>query len=113
MLVAARAEIQAYLKTGIDGFFTYDPAVGRAAVNGFKPRPLRLAATWRAAASTVQPSTRSSASRYLAAVWLDAPPAAGRGAGAVLFQGWPLTVAVSSQSRRNCLSKLGGLLPSA
>lgn len=31
------AEIQAYLKTGIDGFFTDDPAVGRAAVNGFKP----------------------------------------------------------------------------
>jgi glycerophosphoryl diester phosphodiesterase len=31
------AEIQAYLKTGIDGFFTDDPAVGRAAVNSFKP----------------------------------------------------------------------------
>lgn len=30
------AEIQAYLATGIDGFFTDDPAVGRAAVNSFK-----------------------------------------------------------------------------
>ncbi|HEY0062210.1 MAG TPA: glycerophosphodiester phosphodiesterase, partial [Telluria sp.] len=32
----AVAEINAYLKTGIDGFFTDDPAVGRAAVNAFK-----------------------------------------------------------------------------
>lgn len=30
------AEIQAYLKAGIDGFFTDDPAVGRAAVDSFK-----------------------------------------------------------------------------
>ena len=30
------AEITAYLKAGIDGFFTDDPAVGRAAVDGFK-----------------------------------------------------------------------------
>jgi len=30
------AEIQAYLKAGIDGFFTDDPAVGRAAVAAFK-----------------------------------------------------------------------------
>jgi glycerophosphoryl diester phosphodiesterase len=30
------AEIQAYLKAGIDGFFKDDPAVGRAAVRGFK-----------------------------------------------------------------------------
>jgi glycerophosphoryl diester phosphodiesterase len=30
------AEINAYLKAGIDGFFTDDPAVGRAAVNAFK-----------------------------------------------------------------------------
>ncbi|MBC7685232.1 MAG: glycerophosphodiester phosphodiesterase, partial [Bdellovibrionales bacterium] len=32
----AIAEINAYLKTGIDGFFTDDPAVGRAAVAAFK-----------------------------------------------------------------------------
>lgn len=32
----AAAEINAYLKAGIDGFFTDDPAVGRAAVNAFK-----------------------------------------------------------------------------
>lgn len=32
----AAAEIEAYLKAGIDGFFTDDPAVGRAAVNSFK-----------------------------------------------------------------------------
>ena len=32
----AVAEINAYLKAGIDGFFTDDPAVGRAAVNAFK-----------------------------------------------------------------------------
>ncbi|WP_041742101.1 glycerophosphodiester phosphodiesterase [Collimonas fungivorans] len=30
------AEIQAYLKAGIDGFFTDDPAVGRRAVDTFK-----------------------------------------------------------------------------
>jgi glycerophosphoryl diester phosphodiesterase len=30
------AEINAYLKAGIDGFFTDDPAVGRAAVRAFK-----------------------------------------------------------------------------
>jgi len=30
------AEIQAYLKVGIDGFFTDDPAVGRQAVDTFK-----------------------------------------------------------------------------
>jgi glycerophosphoryl diester phosphodiesterase len=30
------AEITAYLKAGIDGFFTDDPAVGRAAVDAFK-----------------------------------------------------------------------------
>ena len=30
------AEINAYLKAGIDGFFTDDPAVGRAAVAAFK-----------------------------------------------------------------------------
>ncbi|WP_426210196.1 glycerophosphodiester phosphodiesterase [Massilia sp. TWP1-3-3] len=30
------AEINAYLKAGIDGFFTDDPAVGRAAVTAFK-----------------------------------------------------------------------------
>ncbi len=30
------AEITAYLKAGIDGFFTDDPAVGRAAVTAFK-----------------------------------------------------------------------------
>lgn len=30
------AEIDAYLKAGIDGFFTDDPAVGRAAVDAFK-----------------------------------------------------------------------------
>jgi len=30
------AEIQAYLKAGIDGFFTDDPAVGRRAVDSFK-----------------------------------------------------------------------------
>lgn len=30
------AEIHAYLKAGIDGFFTDDPAVGRAAVSSFK-----------------------------------------------------------------------------
>lgn len=30
------AEITAYLRTGIDGFFTDDPAVGRAAVSAFK-----------------------------------------------------------------------------
>jgi glycerophosphoryl diester phosphodiesterase len=30
------AEITAYLNTGIDGFFTDDPAVGRAAVGAFK-----------------------------------------------------------------------------
>lgn len=32
----AIAEINAYLKTGIDGFFTDDPALGRAAVTAFK-----------------------------------------------------------------------------
>lgn len=32
----AGAEIAAYLKAGIDGFFTDDPAVGRAAVAAFK-----------------------------------------------------------------------------
>lgn len=32
----AVAEINAYLKAGIDGFFTDDPAVGRAAVAAFK-----------------------------------------------------------------------------
>jgi glycerophosphoryl diester phosphodiesterase len=32
----AAAEINAYLKAGIDGFFTDDPAVGRAAVAAFK-----------------------------------------------------------------------------
>jgi len=32
----AIAEINLYLKAGIDGFFTDDPAVGRAAVNAFK-----------------------------------------------------------------------------
>ncbi|MES2318528.1 MAG: glycerophosphodiester phosphodiesterase [Pseudomonadota bacterium] len=32
----AIAEISAYLKAGIDGFFTDDPAVGRAAVAAFK-----------------------------------------------------------------------------
>ncbi|WP_073214902.1 glycerophosphodiester phosphodiesterase [Massilia sp. CF038] len=32
----AVAEINAYLKAGIDGFFTDDPAVGRAAVKAFK-----------------------------------------------------------------------------
>ncbi|MES2756657.1 MAG: glycerophosphodiester phosphodiesterase [Pseudomonadota bacterium] len=32
----AAAEINAYLKAGIDGFFTDDPAVGRAAVDAFK-----------------------------------------------------------------------------
>ncbi len=32
----AVAEINAYLRAGIDGFFTDDPAVGRAAVNAFK-----------------------------------------------------------------------------
>jgi len=31
----AQAEITAYLDAGIDGFFTDDPAVGRAAVNAF------------------------------------------------------------------------------
>jgi glycerophosphoryl diester phosphodiesterase len=31
----AQAEITAYLNAGIDGFFTDDPAVGRAAVNAF------------------------------------------------------------------------------
>ena len=31
----AVAEISAYLNAGIDGFFTDDPAVGRAAVNAF------------------------------------------------------------------------------
>nr|WP_229440796.1 glycerophosphodiester phosphodiesterase [Massilia sp. BSC265] len=31
----AAAEIRAYLDAGIDGFFTDDPAVGRAAVNAF------------------------------------------------------------------------------
>jgi glycerophosphoryl diester phosphodiesterase len=30
------AEIQAYLKAGIDGFFTDDPALGRRAVDTFK-----------------------------------------------------------------------------
>jgi glycerophosphoryl diester phosphodiesterase len=29
------AEITAYLRTGIDGFFTDDPAIGREAVNAF------------------------------------------------------------------------------
>ena len=29
-------EIQAYLRAGIDGFFTDDPAVGRTAVDTFK-----------------------------------------------------------------------------
>jgi glycerophosphoryl diester phosphodiesterase len=29
-------EIQAYLKSGIDGFFTDDPAIGRRAVDTFK-----------------------------------------------------------------------------
>jgi len=29
-------EIQTFLKAGVDGFFTDDPAVGRAAVNGLK-----------------------------------------------------------------------------
>ena len=32
----AVAEIHAYLKAGVDGFFTDDPAVGRAAVNTYK-----------------------------------------------------------------------------
>ncbi len=32
------AEITAYLKAGIDGFFTDDPAAGRAAVTAFKPK---------------------------------------------------------------------------
>lgn len=32
------AEIRAYLRAGIDGFFTDDPAVGRAAVHAFTPR---------------------------------------------------------------------------
>ena len=32
----AVAEINAYLKAGIDGFFTDDPAVGRAAVSAFR-----------------------------------------------------------------------------
>ncbi len=31
----AVAEITAYLKAGIDGFFTDDPAAGRAAVTAF------------------------------------------------------------------------------
>lgn len=35
----AIAEITAYLNAGIDGFFTDDPAVGRAAVNAFKKVP--------------------------------------------------------------------------
>ena len=34
----ATAEIRAYLDAGIDGFFTDDPAVGRAAVNAFVRR---------------------------------------------------------------------------
>ena len=34
----AAAEITAYLNAGIDGFFTDDPAVGRAAVNAFTRR---------------------------------------------------------------------------
>ena len=33
------AEIQAYLAAGIDGFFTDDPALGRAAVANAEPRP--------------------------------------------------------------------------
>jgi glycerophosphoryl diester phosphodiesterase len=32
------AEISAYLDAGLDGFFTDDPAIGRAAVNAFGPR---------------------------------------------------------------------------
>lgn len=32
----AAAEISAYLHAGIDGFFTDDPAVGRAAVLAFE-----------------------------------------------------------------------------
>lgn len=34
----AQAEVNAYLNAGIDGFFTDDPAVGRAAVNAFTRR---------------------------------------------------------------------------
>jgi glycerophosphoryl diester phosphodiesterase len=33
------AEITAYLRAGVDGFFTDDPAVGRAAVQAFRARP--------------------------------------------------------------------------
>ncbi len=50
-----------------------------------------------------QPVSRSSASRYLAAVF-SITSRGRRGAGGVLSQGLPLTLACSSQSRTNCLS---------
>ncbi len=58
-----------------------------------------------------QPIKRCKASRYFAAV-CSITSAGNSGAGAVLGQGLPSTCAVSSQSRRYCLSKLGGLAPS-
>ncbi len=50
-----------------------------------------------------QPTNRFNASRYFSAVF-SITSRGRRGAGAVLSQGWPLTLAVSSQSRRYCLS---------
>ena len=51
--------------------------------------------------------SRASASRYLAAVF-SITSGGSLGGGGALFHGW-----VSSQSRTNCLSKLGGLRPAA
>jgi len=59
-----------------------------------------------------QPTSRCSASRYFSAVFAITSVGS-RGAGGVLFQGFPSTCACSSQSRRNCLSKLGGFWPAA
>ncbi|CAB3689844.1 hypothetical protein LMG26852_04605 [Achromobacter aegrifaciens] len=54
---------------------------------------------------SVQATRRSKASRYLAAVF-SSTSCGKRGAGGVLSQVW-----VSSQSRTNCLSNDGGLMP--
>ncbi len=62
-----------------------------------------LTAAERDRSERAQPVSRSSASRYLAAVF-SMISAGRRGAGGVLSQGLPLTLVASSQSRTNCLS---------
>ena len=60
--------------------------------------------------AVAQAVSQVNASRYFAAVC--ATTSGGSvGAGAFLSQCWPLTRTVSNQSRKNCLSKLGGFLP--